>query len=163
VPPERLVIRREQLDSAAATNLIAALNAELEARYPEPGVKHLRLDPDEVAPGRGGFFVAYRGDRPVGCGAVRLHEDGSAEVKRMYVAAEERGTGVGKAILAVIEAEARRLGAGRLVLETGTRQTEAIGLYRQAGFVEIPAFGEYRITPLNQCFGKNLGSSRGGP
>jgi len=157
MPAPRVVIRREQLDSPSATRLVAALNDELTARYPEPGVRHIRLDPDEVGGDRGGFFVAYRGDQAVGCGAVRLLEDGSAEIKRMYVMPEERGTGVGKAILAVIEGEARRLGALRLVLETGTRQPEAIGLYRRAGFVEIPAFGEYRITPLNQCFGKSLG------
>ena len=92
----------------------------------------------------------------MGCGAVRRLDDGSAEIKRMYVAASERGTGVGKAILAVLEGEARRLGAPRLILETGTRQREALGLYRRAGFVEIPPFGEYGGSPLSQCLGKDL-------
>lgn len=153
---ERLVIRREPLESPVADRLIGALNAELEGRYPEPGVNHFRLDADEVTEGSGGFFVAYRGDTPVGCGAVRRLEDGSAEIKRMYVVPDERGGGVGKAILAVLEGEARRLGSVRLVLETGTRQLEAIGLYRRAGFVEIPPFGEYDGSALNQCFGKDL-------
>ncbi len=153
---ERLVIRRESLEAPVAAQLIGALNAELRRRYPEPGANHFRLDSDEVAAGRGAFFVAYRGEQPVGCGAVRVRDDGSAEIKRMYVAPEERGGGVGKAILAVLEGEARRLGAGRLVLETGVRQQEAIGLYRRAGFVEIPPFGEYDGAVLSQCFGKEL-------
>ena len=152
----RLIIRREPLESPAATRLISALNVELQDRYPEPGATHFRLDPDEVAAGRGGFFVAYWGEMSVGCGAVRCRDDGSAEIKRMYVISEERGGGVGKAVLAVLEGEARRLGAARLVLETGIRQAEAIGLYRRAGFVEIPPFGEYEGSPLSQCFGKDL-------
>lgn len=153
---QRLVIRREALDSAVAARLIGELNTELSSQYPEPGATHFRLDPEEVAPERGGFFVAYRGEEPVGCGAVRLLEDRSAEIKRMYVVAGERGSGVGKAILAVLEGEAQRLGSTRLVLETGVRQLGALGLYRRAGFVEIPPFGEYRGSPLNRCLGKDL-------
>jgi GNAT superfamily N-acetyltransferase len=156
MPAPHLIIRREPLGSEVASRLIGALNAELDERYPEPGVNHFRLDEGEVAEGRGGFFVAYRGDRAVGCGAVRLLDEGAAEVKRMYVIPEERGGGVGKAILAVLEGEARRLGCTRLLLETGIRQAEALALYRRAGFVEIPPFGEYGTSPLNQCFGKDL-------
>src|SRR6478609_6493233 len=131
------------IQSADAGVLIAALNAELLALYPEEGATHFRLDADEVAPGRGAFLVAYADGAPVGCGAVRRLDDAAAEVKRMYVVPTARGTGVARALLAALEAEARRLGARRLLLETGTRLDAAMALYRRAGFVEIAAFGEY--------------------
>jgi hypothetical protein len=76
--------------SDAATVLISALNAELSALYPEPGATRFRLDPDEVAPGRGAFLVAYADGAPVGCGAVRLLDDRHAELKRMYVGMRSR-------------------------------------------------------------------------
>lgn len=144
--------------SNEATALIGALNAELAAAYPEPGATHFRLGPDEVAPGRGAFFVAWLDNQPVGCGAVRLLDGGAdAEIKRMYTAPTARGRGVARAILAAIEAEAGRLGARRLVLETGTRQTAALALYRREGFVEIGAFGEYTASPgTSVCMAREL-------
>ena len=76
---------------------------------------------------------------------MRRIEPGVAEIKRMYVDPSARGRGVGRQILDALEAEARRLGARRIVLETGPRQPEAIALYARAGFAEIPLFGEYSI------------------
>ncbi len=72
----------------------------------------------------------------------------------MFVRSEERGRGIGRALLAALEAEARRLGLTRLVLETGVRQLEAIALYESAGFSRIPPFGEYVGSPLSVCMVK---------
>ena len=67
---DALDLRPEALTSPVARSLIAALDAELSARYPEEGSTHFRLDVDEVSEGRGTFYVAYRNDEPVGCGAL---------------------------------------------------------------------------------------------
>lgn len=156
-----LVVVRERLDSPIALSLITALNAELAEAYPEPGANHFRLDLDEVAPGRGAFFVAYADDVAAGCGAIRKNDEDVAEVKRMYVAPGQRGRGVGRAVLDALEAEARRLGVSRIVLETGPKQVEAIALYERAGFVRIPLFGEYLASPKSSyCMGKDLESDR---
>jgi GNAT superfamily N-acetyltransferase len=149
-------VRREDILSSVVQRLIGALNAELDARYPEEGANHFRLDPEEVADGRGAFLVAYWGDKPVGCGAVRRIEPAVAEIKRMYVAPEARGRGVGRNVLVELESEAQRLGATRLVLETGPRQPEALALYSRAGFVEIPNFGEYAGCEFSVCMAKEL-------
>lgn len=151
-------------DVAAA--LIRTLNAELSAEYHEPGANHFRLDPDEVAPGTGVFLVAELAGRAVGCGALRclrtpelIRELGPrvAEVKRMFVAHDVRGKGVGRALLERLEAEARALGMTRLVLETGTRQTRALALYRSAGFSEIPPYGEYSASAKTSvCLAKEI-------
>jgi ribosomal protein S18 acetylase RimI-like enzyme len=75
----------------------------------------------------------------------------------MYVAREARGRGIGRAVLDRLEAEARTLGLARLVLETGTRQLEALALYRRAGFTEIPAYGEYAASAATSvCMAKEL-------
>jgi len=149
-------IRRENLLSPVANSLIQSLNAELSQRYPEEGANHFRLDPEEVAEGRGAFYVAYRDGQPVGCGAVRLLDASTAEIKRMYVMPAARGRGIGWALLDSLESDARRLGARLLVLETGERQAEALALYARAGFFRIPAFGEYMGSPLSVCMVKTL-------
>ena len=82
----------------------------------------------------------------MGCGAVALFED-YAEVKRMYTRESVRGRGVGKALLARIEQDARAAGKPILRLETGTLQAAAIGLYEQCGFRSCGAFGPYAALP----------------
>ena len=164
--PDALEIAREQLTSAVAAALIAVLDAELSARYPEPGATHFRLDPADVAPGAGIFVVARWAGHPVGCGALRslrepalLRELGPrvGELKRMFVAPDVRGQGIGRKLLARLEDEARSLGLERLVLETGTRQEEALALYRRAGFTDVPAYGEYSASSATSvCLAKAL-------
>ena len=74
----------------------------------------------------------------------------------MYVSPDARGRGIGRAVLAGLEAEARALGIVRLVLETGLHQGEALALYERDGFSRIPPFGEYVNSPLSACMAKDL-------
>ncbi|HYS54792.1 MAG TPA: GNAT family N-acetyltransferase [Thermoanaerobaculia bacterium] len=153
-----VTVRREELSSPVAQKLINALNAELMLQYPDESATHFRLDACEVADGSGAFVVAYRDAAPVGCGAVRRLDGACAELKRMYVVPEARGEGIGRKLLTALEAEARKLGVQRLVLETGTRQLAALGLYRCAGFRDIELFGEYVESPATSiCMAKELG------
>jgi GNAT superfamily N-acetyltransferase/putative intracellular protease/amidase len=149
-----IAIERVALPHPDATALIAQLDAELTTRYPEEGANHFGLDREEVSPGRGAFLIARVDGAPVACGAVRLLDAGAAELKRMYTAPGHRGHGVGRVLLSALEKTAADLGARRLVLETGARQPEAIGLYTRAGFVAIPSFGGYVESPLSVCLGK---------
>jgi putative acetyltransferase len=149
-------IRSEDLFSPMAQRLIGALNAELEARYPEEGANFFRLDPEDVVEGRGAFLVAYLAGEPVGCGAIRTIEPGLAEIKRMYVNPRVRGRRVGRRIVEALEAQAHGLGAKRIVLETGPRQPDAITMYAHAGFHEIPLYGEYIGSQFSVCMAKDL-------
>ena len=63
--------KRVEVDSDLAIALITELNAELSAVYPEEGANHFRLDKAETQPGNGAFIIAFDGDVPLGCGAVR--------------------------------------------------------------------------------------------
>ena len=152
-----VVIARADLNADVSRALISALNAELSAMYSEPGANHFGLKPEEVSGKRGAFLIVSHSGTPVGCGAVRLIDAETGELKRMYMAPSARGKGLGRQLVAALEAETRSLGARRLVLETGTRQHAALALYRAAGFQPIPLYGEYCLSPdTSVCLGKGL-------
>jgi GNAT superfamily N-acetyltransferase len=153
---ERLTITPERLSSPDAQLLIARLNAELCERYPKPEDRHFELAEAQVSKGRGVFVVARLDGDAVGCGALRQLDRVTGELKRMYVARDARGHGVGGRLLAELERHARLLGLRRLVLETGERQHEAMGLYTGAGFERIHCFGEYADSPVSVCMEKSL-------
>jgi putative acetyltransferase len=155
---DSLDIRRVPLTSPDALRLIAALNTELSAAFPEPGANHFTLTSAQVETGEGAFVVAYLDGEPIGCGAVRRLDATTAELKRMYVDPTLRGRGVGRALVEALEREARLLGATKVVLETGTRLARALRLYEGMGYLPIPLFGEYLSSPdTSLCFGKSLG------
>ena len=152
-----LNLRRTALASPDAARLIAALNEELAAKFPEPGATHFSLSDAQVVADAGAFLVAYLDDVAIGCGAVRRLDEATAEIKRMYVHPSVRGQGIGRGLVEALEREARLLGVTRIVLETGTRLARAIKLYEAMGYTRIPLFGEYLSSPdTSLCFGKSL-------
>lgn len=88
------------------------------------------------------LLVATLRDEPVGCGALKYHGDAPAEVKRMWVSPAVRGLGLSRRLLAELEAHATGHGVRTLRLETNRALTEAIGLYRSAGYREVAPFNE---------------------
>ena len=146
----------EPFESPDARRLIAALDAHLARRYPPEQRFGPNLKPAQIAPGLGTFVIARADRRAIGCGALRLLDENTAEVKRMYVEPELRGRGVAKEILNHLEAVASTLGAQRVVLETGVYQEEAIGLYLRAGFTQVDCWGEYATAPTSVCYEKRL-------
>lgn len=154
----RLSVRVEEdrYDSPVAAPLVRALLAELHDRYGQDDADPDRLDAPQLAAPHGTFVVAWLDPDAIGCGALRRADERVGEIKRMYVLPAWRGHGVGRAVLAAVEARARALGYERLILETGTRQPEAIGLYTSAGYEPIPPYGAYRWSPLSRCFARAL-------
>ena len=96
----------------------------------------------EMTPPAGLFLVATLYAEPVGCGALKLHRGAPAEIKRMWVAPSVRGLGLGRRLLAELEARAAAHGVRVLRLETNRTLNEAISLYRAAGYREVPAFND---------------------
>ena len=149
-----IVIAAVDVDAVVASGLVAALDADLLRRYPDEPTNG--VDPQEFRESGGYFLLARRGSEAVGCGAFRPIDAGTVEIKRMFVDPRCRGRRIARAVLDGLEAEARRRGYVRAILETGVRQPEAIALYRGAGYVAIEAFGPYVGSPLSVCFGKDL-------
>lgn len=100
--------------------------------------------------------IAYQGDLPAGCGCFKKYGDNTVEIKRMYVRPNARGKGISKMILNELEAWAKSLGFAYVVLETGSKQQQALGLYNRAGYVNIPAYPPYIDLPDSICFKKSL-------
>jgi putative acetyltransferase len=140
--------------SAAACALLAELDVDLVARY--PGVPFPVPDAAALVEAGGRFVIAWDDATALGCGALKLREAGTAEIKRMFVRPEGRRRGIARAILDELEAEARRRGCRRLLVETGWNQPEAIALYERAGFAPVACYGEYAGNPYSRCFEKRL-------
>jgi GNAT superfamily N-acetyltransferase len=151
-----LSIAAEPFDSDDARRLVAALDAGLAELYSPEQRFGPNLKAEHLGGNRATFLVARDHGRAVGCGAIRVIEPTTAEAKRMYVEPDHRGMGVGRAVLASLEAAARGLGIERLVLETGVYQEAAIALYRRAGFTQVDCWGEYTSSPTSICFEKYL-------
>jgi DNA-binding MarR family transcriptional regulator/GNAT superfamily N-acetyltransferase len=120
--------------------------AELDRRFdtgfdPTAGIS---ADADELRPPAGVMLLAVLRSEPIGCGALKFHDDEPTELKRMWVSESARGLGVGRRLLAELEAHAEgHGGTGAVVrLETNDALTEAVALYRSAGYVEVAPFND---------------------
>jgi DNA-binding MarR family transcriptional regulator/GNAT superfamily N-acetyltransferase len=116
--------------------------AELGSRFEtgfDPSIT-ITAEPEELAPPSGLLLIARLRQQPVGCGALKLHAGEPAELKRMWVAPEARGAGLGRRLLLALEQRASQAGATAIRLETNRVLGEAIALYRRAGYAEVAAF-----------------------
>jgi GNAT superfamily N-acetyltransferase len=147
----------EPFDSPEAQALAEAQQAEMlgvyegEADIGPPRVGAMFEPPD-------GVFLVVRDDggTAVACGGIARFDHDRAEVKRMYVVPAARGRGLGRRVLVELEEAAAALGYRGIVLETGDRQPEALGLYRSAGYERIPCYPPYDTRALSLCFEKRL-------
>jgi DNA-binding MarR family transcriptional regulator/GNAT superfamily N-acetyltransferase len=98
----------------------------------------------ELVPPAGLFLLATLNAEPVGCGAIKLHADGVAEIKRVWVADAVRGLGVGRRMLAELERRAAEHGRNTVRLDTNRNLTEAIAMYLAAGYHEIAPYNAER-------------------
>jgi GNAT superfamily N-acetyltransferase len=104
--------------------------------------RSIPVAPDELRLPHGVLLVARLHGAPIGCGALKLHDDAPTEIKRMWVASDGRGLGLGRRLLTELEAYAAHHGARRVRLETNRSLVEAIALYRGAGYAEVAAFND---------------------
>jgi putative acetyltransferase len=149
-----LAIARENPNQPDVLALLHESDAFSAARYP-PESQHL-IDPAALSRPDVRFLVARRSGRAVGCGALVLTGDCSAELKRMIVAETARGQGVGRTILEQLEATARREHVRIIHLETGIYNDAALRTYRAAGYRACGPFGTYAVDPLSVFLQKEL-------
>lgn len=127
-----------------ARQCLRAYETELARRFDagfDPALSISATD-EEMTPPAGLFLVAAVDGEAAGCGALKFHGDAPAEIKRMWVAPSARGLGLGRRLLAELEAQAAAHGVRVLRLETNRTLREAIGLYRSAGYREVAAFSD---------------------
>ncbi|MFG2194351.1 GNAT family N-acetyltransferase [Streptomyces sp. NPDC048639] len=154
-------IRTVRFDHPDALKLNDQVQLEYAVRYGDGDMTP--LDPAQFDPPLGLYLIAYEGTEAVASGGWRAQEangegyaNGDAEIKRMYVVPDARGRGLARRILAALEDSARSAGRVRMVLETGTKQPEAIGLYTSSGYTTAQKFGCYREYEDSRCYAKPL-------
>jgi DNA-binding MarR family transcriptional regulator/GNAT superfamily N-acetyltransferase len=113
------------------------------------------ISDDEMTPPAGLFLVASLHGEPVGCGGIRFHDSAPAYIKRMWVSPAVRGLGLGRRLLAELEARAVARLAPAVQLETNRTLSEAITMYRSAGYHEVAPFNEEPYA--HHWFEKTLG------
>lgn len=119
-------ITPEDPTAAAARQLMDELSAALAAITGASG--QASFDPHNVQVPRALFVVARNEEgQAVGCGAFRPFSSEIAEIKRMYSRSAFKGAG--SAILAYLEAEAKRMGYKALRLETRLVNERAVRFY----------------------------------
>lgn len=131
-------------ESEEAQQCVGAYFDELDRRFDvgfDPA-ESIAAPPEELRLPHGLLLIArLRGDA-MGCGALRLPEDRPAEIKRMWVDPAARGLGLGRRLLQELEDRARHHHASTVRLETNRSLTEAIHLYRSAGYAEVEPFND---------------------
>jgi len=127
-----------------ARRAVRAYVTELSERFAggfDPALSISAAD-DELTPPAGLFLVATLYSEPVACGALKFHHGAPAEVKRMWVSPAVRSLGLGRRLLAELEAHAAARAVRTLRLETNRALGEAISLYRTAGYREVAPFND---------------------
>jgi len=117
---------------------------EIAARFEngfDPG-RSLPLGTGDMSPPNGVLLLARRGEQPLGCGALKLTPGRPAYLKRMWVAPGARGLGLGRRLLRALEQYAQATGAPGVQLETNRALSEAIAIYRRAGYTEVEPFND---------------------
>jgi DNA-binding MarR family transcriptional regulator/GNAT superfamily N-acetyltransferase len=127
-----------------ARRCVAAYYDELEQRS-GTGLDRaatLGVDPDEVRSPAGLVLVAYLHGTAVGCGSLKNHPGAPSEIKRLWVAGEARGLGLGRRLMEELETRAAGYGASAVRLDTNRNLTEAIAMYRSSGYAEVEPYND---------------------
>ena len=123
------------------THYFAELNVRFRGGF-DPGKSGGRADRADFLAPHGRLFVARLFGEPIGCGGLRTLTRGVGEIKRMWIAPNARGLGLGRRLLAELEREARRRRFRRIRLDTNGTLDEALHLYRSSGYREIARFND---------------------
>jgi putative acetyltransferase len=138
-------------------DLVEALNAHMLPLSPLEF--QFKMTVEQMAEPDTTVFVARDEDgKAVGCGALKMHDNGVGELKRMFTRPEVRGKRIGSHLVDAIVELARAKGASRLVLETGTGPgfDGAWRLYDNSGFVRCGVVLDYPDSEYSAFFEKRL-------
>ncbi|MEM8590590.1 MAG: GNAT family N-acetyltransferase [Pseudomonadota bacterium] len=105
--------------------------------------------PGDYGAPNGAAFLAVQNDRTIGVVAVRPLEPRVCELKRLYITPEGRGQGLGRDLSRRAMDWAKAAGYDAMRLDTHDSMAAAIALYRDLGFVPIPAYNDHRLDGMH--------------
>jgi GNAT superfamily N-acetyltransferase len=135
-----LILERTTTTDPRVAPLYADFLVEADAGLPEASMETGKPPPADLEPPDGVLLLARVGGEPAGLAGVRHLDTEVAEIKSMYLAPEHRGRGLGRALLTEVEAIAAARGCTRTRLDSSDYLTAALGLYRAAGYREVPDY-----------------------
>lgn len=151
--PARIELRETGGSDPEFLGLVALLDSDLAERYGEESRKrhapHNRTDGLSVV-------LAHADGAPAACGAIRVLDGETAELKRIFACPEHRRVGLARRVIGRLEELAKARGCRCMILETGSGQPEAVGLYRSLGYRRIPNYGPYIEMKGSICMEKEL-------
>lgn len=148
-----ITLRRTDSTDPDFHSLIQNLDAEFVVRYPEQGNKFTQFN---LLADNARVMLVCDDSLCVACGAFRLVNAHTIEIKRMYTLPAYRNKGLGKMILNALETWAREENFTEAILETGIRQPEAIAAYEKSGYTRIPNYPPYEDVKESVCYRKEL-------
>lgn len=148
-----ITVERRWSNDKDFLSLIRELDKELKELYQEKQDRYTHLNnvPDDLP-----IVLLYDKQIAIGCGCLKRINETCAELKRIYVKKSYRGKGLSKRIIEALEKIAKEDKLTELVLETGIRQTAAIGLYKSLGYMETENYGEYKGNSNSICMKKEI-------
>jgi len=151
-------IERRRYDDPHVTRLVAQVQTEYVELYGSGD--DAVVDVGEFDPPGGLFLVGLLDGVPSVTGGWRRLDPTTVEIKRMFVVRAARRRGLGRLMLAELEASAAAAGATRIVLNTGVMQPAAVAMYERSDYTVVAGFGYYADYPLALFYGKDLGESQ---
>lgn len=149
--PDAALLRRDYYDEVASRYWERPATAEeIDEGLTDDGAELL-------VPPTGEFVVGRFDGRAAACAGLILKGDGIAELTRVFVRPQARGTGGGGLLLAAVESRARALSVRQIRLDTRNDLVEARGLYAKHGYLEVPAFHQRQYA--EHWFAKELGAT----
>ena len=107
--------------------------------------------PGKYAQPSGQLLLATQQGEPAGCVGLRQLDEQTCEMKRLFVASQFQGQGIGRQLVETLIHSARALGYRTIRLDTGSQQTTAQNLYHSMGFQNIPPY-----YPVSQIMEEDL-------
>ena len=164
---ERVIeFRSVSPDEPSAHALLAEYFAERAAGFPAAQGDYRVSFPPASRFASGSLLVAVLDGEDVGIGGIRPLDDSTEtasdarrfEVKHLYLRAQTRGHGVGRALLAELELRSAAAGATEVVLDSNDSLEAASRLYRAAGYRVISAYNDN--PNATTWYGKNIDADR---
>lgn len=155
---QEIELRQVEADETGISTLLCRSRDLMASLY--PAASNHSLANDQLLSSSCHLVAAYIGGSPVGCGAVIISGDGDyGEIKSLYVSKSHRRRGIAGKIMKALESHIATYNISVARLETGIRQSEALGLYRDLGYVERGPFGKYLADPNSIFMEKHIDTS----
>ncbi len=148
-----LSLQRSTSENTDFKNLVVQLDAHLKILDGDDHEFYAQLNTFESTVDA---VICYNNQEAVGCGAFKIYNETTIEIKRMYVLPEYRGKGIASKIVNELEVWATQLQFSKAILETGHKQLDAIALYEKLGYHRMPNYGQYEGVSTSICMDKNL-------